>query len=81
MDNGIGSGTAKMVNNKSGGEESSIGNIDVRVDNKVIRVGVNRLRNVARSLLAGDEHYSRHRLRPSYLSACKSMSASPASSH
>lgn len=44
-----------MENNKSGGEESSIGNIDARVDNKVIRVGVNRLCNAARLLLAGVE--------------------------
>ena len=56
VDNGIGSGTAKMVNNRSGGEKSSIGNIDARVDNKVIRVGVNRLRNVARLLLVGGEY-------------------------
>lgn len=55
VDNGMGSGTAKMENNKSGGEESSIGNIDARVDNKVIRVGVNRLCNAARLLLAGVE--------------------------
>lgn len=56
MDNGIGSGTAKIVYNKSGGERSSIGNIDARVDNKVIRVGVNRLCKAARLLLAGGEH-------------------------
>ena len=53
MDNGIGSGTAKMVNNRSGGEEGSTGNMDVRVDNRVIRVGANRLRSAARLLLMG----------------------------
>lgn len=55
-DSGIGSGTAKMVYNKSGVERSSIGNIDAATDSKVIRVGVNRLRRAARSLLVGDEH-------------------------
>lgn len=55
-DSGIGSGAAKMVYSKSGGERSSIGNIDASVDNKVVRVGVSRLCNAARSLLAGGEH-------------------------
>ena len=55
-DNGIGSGTDKMVYNRSGGEKSSIGNIDSRVDSKVIRVGVNRLRKAARLLLAGGKY-------------------------
>jgi len=45
-----------MVYNKSGGERSSIGNIDARVDNNVIRVGVVRLRKAARLLLVGDEY-------------------------
>jgi hypothetical protein len=52
-DNGIGSGTAKMVYSRSGGERSSIGNIDARVDSSVIRVGANLLRNAARLLLVG----------------------------
>ena len=56
VDNGIGSGTAKIVYNKSGGERSSIGNIDARVDNNVVRVGVVRLRKAARLLLVGDEY-------------------------
>ena len=55
-DNGIGSGTTKMVYNKSGGERRSIGKIEARVDNKVVRVGVNRLRKAARLLLAGGEY-------------------------
>ena len=58
-ENGMGSGTPKMVNNKSGGEKSSIGNMDAKVDSKVIRVGVNLLRSAARSLLSGSEHDSR----------------------
>jgi len=45
-----------MVYNKSGGERSSIGNIDARVDNSVVRVGVSRLRKAARLLLVGGEH-------------------------
>jgi len=45
-----------MVNNRSGGEKGSIGNIDAKVDNKVVRVGANRLRNAARLLLVGGEH-------------------------
>jgi hypothetical protein len=45
-----------MVYNKSGGERSSIGKIDARVDNKVVRVGVSRLRKAARLLLVGGEH-------------------------
>jgi len=45
-----------MMYNKSGGERSSIGNIDARVDNRVVRVGVSRLRKAARLLLVGSEH-------------------------
>lgn len=45
-----------MVYNKSGGESSSIGNIDARVDNRVVRVGVSRLCKASRLLLVGGEH-------------------------
>jgi len=45
-----------MVNNKSGGEKGSIGNMDAKVDNKVVRVGANWFRNAARLLLMGGEH-------------------------
>ena len=54
----MGNGTAKMVNNRSGGEKGSIGNIAAKVDNQVVRVGANRLRNAARLLLVGDKHDS-----------------------
>lgn len=58
-DNGMGSGTAKMVYNKSEVERSSIGNMDARTDNRVVRVGVNRLLRTARLPLVGSEHKSR----------------------
>jgi len=52
-----------MVYSKSGGEKSSIGKIDARVDNKVVRVGVNRFRKAAKLLLAGGERDLRVRIR------------------
>lgn len=79
-DNGIGNGTAKTVYNKSEVERSSIGNMDARTDNSVVRVGVNRLRKASRLLLPGGEYYLRARIQITYLSACRSMSASLASS-
>lgn len=45
-----------MVYNKSGVERSSIGKIDARTDNNVVRVGANRLRRAARLLLVRGEH-------------------------
>ena len=45
-----------MVNNRSGGEKGSIGNIVAKVDNKVVRVGANLLRSAARLLLVGGKH-------------------------
>jgi hypothetical protein len=76
----MGSGTAKTVYNKSGVERSSIGNMDARADNSVVRVGVNRLRKASRLLLPGGEYYLRAQIRVMYLSACRSMSTSLASS-
>ena len=58
-DNGIGSGAAKMVYNKSAVEGSLIGNIDATTDSKVVRVGVNRLCKAASSSLVEGEHDSR----------------------
>jgi hypothetical protein len=55
----MGSGTAKMVYNKSEVERSSIGNIDAATDSRVVLVGVNRLRRAARSLLVWGERNSR----------------------
>lgn len=41
---GMGSGTSRMVYNKSGGERSSIGNTSDKMVRRVVRVGPNRAR-------------------------------------
>lgn len=49
---GIGSGTSRIVYNKSGGERSSMGNIADKMVRRVVRVGPNRAHR-ARYLVLG----------------------------